>query len=146
MEPLVVEFDLRVAPEVAFAVWAERCGTWWPPDHTISGDPAAIVVQPVAGGRIFERGRDGTEHDWGRVLRWEPPVRVVYLWHMFFPPEEATEVEVTFHPRGDGTRVVITQRGWERLGDAGPPRRERTGHVWRALSTHFVAVAEGGGR
>lgn len=137
-EPLVIEFDVNTSPDRAFAVWTTRCATWWPADHTRSGDPAAIVFEPRTGGRIYEVARDGAEHDWGRVVAWEPPHRLAYSWFLFFDPSEATDVEVTFQPVSDGvTRVRLDQRGWERLGEAGPPRRTRTGNVWTELAQRF---------
>ncbi len=140
MEPLIVEFDVRAAPSHAFDVWTRRCQLWWPRDHTVSGDPASITFEPWAGGRIFERARTGEEHDWGQVLDWGPPTRVRYLWHLFFDRSEATEIELTFTPVDDGTRVRLEQRGWERLGDAGPPRRTRTGQVWTELTAVYGDV------
>ncbi len=140
-EPLVVEFEVAVVPAEAFEVWTRRCSTWWPPGHTVSGDPAAITFESRAGGRIVERGRDGAEHDWGRVLDWEPPRRLRYLWHLFFDPSEATEVELTFIAVPGGTAVRLEQRGWDKLGETAPPapsRRERTGQVWAALTAEYA--------
>ncbi len=133
LEPLVIEFELSVPPAAAFAVWTERCATWWPRAHTISGDPSAITFEPRSGGQIVEHAA-GKEHPWGTVLDWEPPRRLRYLWHLFFTPSEATEVEVTFVARGDHTAVRLEQRGWDRLGDAGTARREKTGQVWRTVA------------
>ncbi len=139
--PLVIEFAVQAPLDHAFAVWTERCATWWPPDHTISQGPASVTFEPRVGGRVFERGPDGAEHDWGQVVVWEPPTRVAYRWHLFLDPCEATDIEVTF--RSDGaTRTVVRleHRGWERLGDAGPPRRAKTGQVWGELSALFGAA------
>lgn len=86
-------------------------------------------------------GRDGREHAWGTVLEWDPPRRLRYLWHLFFAPEEATEIEVTFTASPAGTTVALTQTGWDALGPAGPPRRERTGQVWRTIAAAFSAAA-----
>src|ERR671924_654356 len=133
LDPLVIEFEVGVPPAQAFDAWTQRCGTWWPPSHTISGDPAAIVFEPCAGGRIFERPRGGGEHDWGRVLEWRPPSRLRYRWHLFFDESEATEVDVAFRPQGTGTAVRLEQRGWEHLGAAGPPRRAKTGQAWQHI-------------
>jgi|SRR5580704_7868724 hypothetical protein len=140
VEPLVVEFDVAVAPDHAFETWTRRCAVWWPPEHTVSGDPSAITLETHPGGRIFERARDGTEHDWGVILDWDPPGRLRYRWHLFFDPSEATEVEVTFKPVPTGTAVRLEQRGWERLGDAGAPRRSKTETVWQRLSVAFAAA------
>jgi len=138
LEPLVVEFEVAVSPAHAFDTWTRRCATWWPPAHTVSGDPQAITLEARPGGRIFERARDGSEHDWGVILDWEPPRRLRYRWHLFFDPSEATSVEVTFRPAGSGTAVRLEQTGWDRLGDAGPPRRAKTETVWRRLAVAFA--------
>jgi uncharacterized protein YndB with AHSA1/START domain len=119
-DPLVIEFDVGVPPARAFEAWTQQCATWWPTPHTISGDPAAITFEPRSGGRIFERGADGGEHEWGTILEWQPPTRLRYLWHLFFDPSEATEVEITFTPRGPDTAVRLEQRGSR--GSARPAR------------------------
>jgi uncharacterized protein YndB with AHSA1/START domain len=141
-DPLVVRFDVAAAPPRAFELWTQRAATWWPRAHTLSGDPAAITFEPRPQGRILERAPDGREHPWGTVLEWEPPRRLRYLWHLFFDPSEATEVEVRFEPRPGGTTIELIQTGWERLGSAGPPRRERTGQVWQAIADAFSAAAD----
>lgn len=139
-EPLVVEFTVEASPVHAFEMWTARCSLWWPSSHTITGDPAAITFEPRAGGRILERSSAGAEHDWGTVLEWAPPGRLRYLWHLFFDPAEATEVEITFTGQDDQTVVRIEQRGWERLGDAGPPRRARTEQAWTTIGALFAAA------
>ena len=75
------------------------------------------------------------------MLHWDPPRRLCYRWHVFFAPEEATEVEVTFTPSRAGTTVQLTQTGRDALGAAGPPRRERTGQVWQTIAAAFTAAA-----
>jgi uncharacterized protein YndB with AHSA1/START domain len=143
-DPLVLEFEVDSPPGHAFDVWTTRCATWWPPSHTVSGDPTAITFEPRTGGRIVERAPGGDEHDWGQVLEWDPPNRLRYLWHLFFDPSEATEVEVTFNEAGEGTVVRLEQRGWDRLGEAGPPRRTKTEQVWTLIGTRFVEACESG--
>jgi uncharacterized protein YndB with AHSA1/START domain len=95
------------------------------------------MFEPRVGGRIIERARDGAEHDWGRVLDWQPPTTLRYLWHLFFDATEATEVEVTFTPRSGRTAVRLEQRGWERRAAAGPPRRAKTGQAWERITAAF---------
>jgi uncharacterized protein YndB with AHSA1/START domain len=141
-EPLIVEFEVRAPIEHAFDMWANRCALWWPPSHTVSGDPQTIVCEPHRGGRIFERAPDGAEHDWGEVLDWEPPTRLRYLWHLFFDRSEATEVEVTFSALDDRTGVRLAQHGWDRLGDVGAPRRTRTRQVWGSITPLYAQACE----
>src|SRR5919108_659841 len=136
MEPLEIAFIVGCSPDHAFAVWAERTSLWWPHGHSVSGAAGLTVTfEPHPGGRIYERTPAGEEHDWGELLVWEPPRRLVYLWHLRFDRTDATEVEVTFAPDPDdatATAVTIVHRGWEHArpppyGPRGapcpPPRR-----------------------
>lgn len=136
IDPIVVEFDVRASPGHAFRVWTEKPSMWWPRSHTVTRDPALTVVfEPFQGGRIYERGSDGTEHEWGEVLIWEPPIRIGYLWHLFFDRAEATEITVTFTEIDSGARVRLIQSGFERLGrDVAAERRRRTGDAWLELT------------
>ena len=78
------------------------------------------MLEGRPGGRIFERTPAGDEHEWGEVTVWEPPTRLGYLWHLRRDRADATDVEIRFVDRGDGsTRVEIVHRGWERLGRRG---------------------------
>ena len=137
MEPLRLEFTVGCPPERAFALWAEETSRWWPHGHSVSGEPGLrVIFEP--GGRIYERAPDGTEHDWGEVLAWEPPHRLVYLWHLRFDRSDATEVEVTFTPHDQGTAVTIEHRGWERLG---AERRERNRRGWASVTPRYRIAA-----
>ena len=144
--PLKLSFDVGCSPEHAFAVWTSGIGTWWPPDHTVTGQAdLTVVLQEGVGGRIFERTTDGTEHDWGEVTVWEPPTQLSYLWHLRRDRSDATEVEIRFVPQGDtATRVEIEHRGWERLGADGDEWRDRNRAGWQGLLPHFVAAIDKG--
>ena len=74
-------------------------------------------------------------------MAWEPPHRLVYLWHLRFDRSDATEVEVSFAPVAEGTRVRIEHRGWERLGSLAEERRERNRRGWDGVITHYRRVA-----
>jgi uncharacterized protein YndB with AHSA1/START domain len=123
LEAVRREIAVQAPPERAFAVFTERFDSWWPRSHHI-GEPemAEAIIEPRAGGRWYERGVDGSECDWGEVLAYDPPHRVVLSWHLngewaYDPdPAHASEVEVTFTPEGDGTRVELVHRGFERTG------------------------------
>jgi uncharacterized protein YndB with AHSA1/START domain len=148
MDPLVVEFSVACSADHAFSVWADRTSMWWPHDHSVSGDPELTVTfEPRAGGRIFERTSQGTEHDWGEVLVWDPPAKLVYLWHIGRDSGAATEVEVNFSEEGPDTTISIVHRGWERLGDEGPDLRNRNRQGWSGLLPHYQrACAEASNR
>jgi uncharacterized protein YndB with AHSA1/START domain len=113
----------------AFEVFTDRIGIWWPHSHTIGSSPQKnIVLEPRAGGRWFEIGEDGSECTWGKVLAWEPPVRLLLAWQINgnwkYDPDLVTEVEVTFTPVGkDTTRVDLEHRNLERFGDKAEPVR-----------------------
>lgn len=113
---------VRAGQERAFTVFTERFFSWWPKSHHIGdAELADAVIEPREGGRWYERGADGTECDWGRVLAWEPPSRVVLSWHLqgdwsYHPdPAMASEIEVRFTAESPAvTRVDLEHRHLER--------------------------------
>ncbi len=143
IEPLRLSFEVACPAEHAFDTWTTRFGTWWPRSHTVSADPAVeVVLEPVVGGRIFERTPDGTEIDWGEVTGWDAPRRLSYLWHIRRDRADATDVAVTFVPVDDATtRIDIVHTGWERLGAAGQAWRDANAGGWHGLLPHFTAAA-----
>jgi uncharacterized protein YndB with AHSA1/START domain len=142
IEPLRLSLDVACPPEHAFAIWTERASLWWPPTHKTGDDPAAeVIFEPRPGGRVFERTRAGVEIDWGEVTAWEPPRRLAYLWHIRADRADATDVEIRFVDKGDGTtRVEIEHAGWERLGARGPDWRQRNVAGWDGVLPHFAAA------
>jgi uncharacterized protein YndB with AHSA1/START domain len=94
--PLRMSFDVACSAGHAFTVWTAGIGAWWPPDHTMTGRAEAVVLQGGVGGRIYERTADGTEHEWGEVIVWQPPARLAYLWYLGRDRADATEVEIRF--------------------------------------------------
>ena len=82
----------------------------------------------------------GEEHEWATVLVWEPPARFVIDWHVN-PTSPSTEVEVRFLPDGEGTRVELEHRGWERYGDEGADRHASYNSGWDIVLKPFIAAA-----
>ena len=130
---VTTETEVEAPVEHAFQVFTEGIGTWWNPSHHIvQAELAEMVFEPYAGGHIIDRGTDGSECRWARVLAYEPPHRVCFSWDINLRwevetnPEKTSEVEVTFTPGGPRrTRVVLTHRhldphgdGWENMRDA----------------------------
>ncbi|MDQ5834187.1 MAG: SRPBCC domain-containing protein [Actinomycetota bacterium] len=112
MKPLELGFKVDCTPERAFETWAQRTSLWWPHGHSVSAEAGlAVVFEPRAGGRIYERTPGGEEHDWGEVLAWDPPRRLIYLWHLRFDRADATEVEIRFTAAGEQTQVTIVNQG-----------------------------------
>jgi hypothetical protein len=141
--PLMLAFEVDCPPERAFALWTERISTWWPADHTASGEAGVtVVLEPGIGGRLFERTPEGEEIPWGEVTLWDPPHRLGYLWHLRADRADATDVEIAFVAQPDGTtRVEVEHRGWERLGDRGATWRARNERGWSTLIPHYEEVA-----
>ena len=145
--PLKISFDVGCSAEHAFSVWTSRIDTWWPSDHTVSGQAEVVVLEGGVGGRIFERTSDGVEHDWGEVTLWDPPTQLAYLWHLGADRTAATEVEIRFVAQGAATtRIEIEHRGWEQLGKAADQWRDRNRAGWDTLLPHFLAVIDKGER
>ena len=113
-----VKKSIRVnAPQAhAFEVFAARFDNWWPRDHHIGSAPMKqAIIETHSGGRWYEKGEDGSECDWGRVLVWDPPSRLVLSWGLnskfVLDDRVESEVEVRFIPDGDGaTRVELEHR------------------------------------
>jgi hypothetical protein len=144
-DPLRLDFEVVCSVDHAFATWTEDIGTWWPTDHTMSGAPAAVVIEGRVGGRIYERTTRGEEHDWGVVTIWRPPAQLAYRWHLGVGPEAATDVDIRFIRLDvDKTRVEIEQAGWDRLGAAGSEVRSRNQIGWDALIAHVRTAMEKG--
>jgi uncharacterized protein YndB with AHSA1/START domain/uncharacterized protein YciI len=129
--------------EVAFAVFTDEIGAWWPVElgHSVFGAGAAVNLRER---QVVETSPDGREEAvWGTILDWEPPRRLRMTWHPGHGPERATEVEVRFEPvGGDQTLVTLEHRGWERLAD---PLAVRRGYHegWPTVLGRFVARAPG---
>ena len=146
IEPVRTQVRVKASPERAFQAFIDM-SAWWPLDSHHIGEAAAAeaVVERRDGGRWYERGDDGTECEWGRVLVYEPPARLVLVWQTGADwkhhPELHTEVEVTFTPDGDGTLVALEHRDLEAFGEAGPSMRETFGSPggWSGLLERFAA-------
>ena len=113
-----------VAAATAFATFTERFGDFKPREHNLLASPIAeTVFEPYVGGHIVDRGEDGTECRWARILAFEPPERVVFSWDISpqwqveADPDRTSEVEVRFVAEArDRTRVELEHRLIERHG------------------------------
>jgi uncharacterized protein YndB with AHSA1/START domain len=137
------EVMVDVPVERAFEVFVKRLDGWWPQDsHHVGPMPAIAVMEPKVGGRCFSISEDGAQTDWGQVLAYEPPSRLVFAWLLtpewsFEPdPARTSEVAVTFTPvTEDRTRVVLVHSGFERYASGGDAMREQVDGAggWGAL-------------
>jgi uncharacterized protein YndB with AHSA1/START domain len=111
--------------ERAFRVFTEDFGSFKPPEHNLLGvEIAETVFEPRVGGHLYDRGVDGSECRWARVLAYEPPERVVFswdigpTWQIETNHERTSEVEVRFiADTPQRTRVELEHRHLERHGD-----------------------------
>ena len=141
---------VAAAIAIAFEVFTARIESWWPmaSHHIGDADCAAVVIEPRPGGRWYERGVDGVECAWGRVLVWEPERRVVLVWQLNaqfkFDPTLHTEVDVRFTAIDEPTtRVDLEHRGLEVYGADALAMREAFGspNGWNGMLEHYAAVA-----
>ena len=144
---IVIEKSVTVTVPVdeAFRVFTEEMETWWPlRTHAVDTENSdTVVMEGREGGRLFERGTSGEEHVWGIVQSWEPPQRVGYTWHPGRGEDTAQEVEVTFTPEGDGTRVEVRHWGWEKLGDRLEEMIASYNEGWDLVLGRYAEAANG---
>lgn len=150
IEPAVRKRVTVAAPlALTFEVFTARLETWWPmaTHHIGEADCAAVVIEPKVGGRWFERGADGRECDWGYVLAWDAPNRIVLAWQLdarwTFDPALVTEVEVRFSAVDAATtQVELEHRGLQAYGDAAAQMREILGspNGWSGMLEHYARV------
>jgi uncharacterized protein YndB with AHSA1/START domain len=139
----------------AFKVFTERFDRIKPREHNMLGaDIAESVFEPRVGGRVYDRGVDGSECQWGRVLAYEPPERIVFswdispAWQIESDLDKASEVEIRFIADGpDRTRVQLEHRHLDRHGDGWEGTREGVGgdQGWPLYLARFAAAVDDAG-
>jgi uncharacterized protein YndB with AHSA1/START domain len=132
-----VRKTIRVSapPPRAFEIFTGGMSRWWIKTHSINKSRSPIkdvVMEGRVGGRWFERGEDGSECQWGKVIAWEPPGRLLLGWQITekwqFDPDFLTEVEVRFVADGNGTHVELEHRNLDRFGAAAE-------EMWKAFDS-----------
>jgi DNA-binding transcriptional ArsR family regulator/uncharacterized protein YndB with AHSA1/START domain len=152
---IVVAKTVRVKAPLALAFDVFIGQAWWPVHTHHLAEPSGheAVLEPFVGGRWYEKAADGTETDWGSVLSWQPPHRLLLTWQV--SPEwtykrdasRGSEVEVTFTPDGPHvTRVDFVHRHLERYGPQAERMRrildEKGGEPLQAFAQRIVLAAE----
>ncbi len=110
--------------ERAFKIFTEQFGSFKPREHNLLAVPIAeTVFEPRVGGHIYDRGIDGSECRWARVLAYEPPERLLLSWDISprwqieTDPDKSSEWEVRFIPEAASrTRVELEHRNLDRHG------------------------------
>jgi uncharacterized protein YndB with AHSA1/START domain len=148
--PAAIRKTLEVDAPIdrAFAVFASRMGDWWHKEHSIAKGTTQsdVVIEPRAGGRWYEKGADGSEHQWGLVAVFDPPRRLRLVWQLTrefaFDPEFETTVEVTFEEQGGKTIVHFEHRDLERMGADAVATLEGMDGGWGMLLDLYKGAAE----
>jgi uncharacterized protein YndB with AHSA1/START domain len=148
--PIRKTLVVKAEPAKAFEVFARRMHDWSPEVQSLLGKRREIVVEPKADGRWYEVSEDGSQADWGRVLAWDPPNRLLLAWQLDanfqYDPRLTTEVEVRFAPvEGGRTRVDFEHRNLERFGDRADETRVSldSDGGWSGSFALYTALFEG---
>lgn len=141
--PVTKSFVVKLPAAAAFRLFTSDIGRWWPlRTHSVfEGAAITCAVEDQVGGRIYEVHSDGRQAEWGRILAWEPPYRLVCSWHPGRDPDTAQELEVTFQDEAHGTRVTLIHAGWERLGDQGAASRMGYDDGWDGVLQLYIDLA-----
>ena len=141
--------EVRLAPSRAFHLFTAEIGAWWDADkHILQAPLAKMEFEPFVGGQIIDRGTDGSECRWARVLAYDPPHRVVFSWDINVQwqietdPDRCSEVEITFTALTEQlTRVQLTHRHLDRHGPGWETMRDAVAGGWSLDG--FAAFADG---
>jgi uncharacterized protein YndB with AHSA1/START domain len=122
--PVRKSITVKTSIERAFKVFTEGMGRWWLKSHSLiqGSQQVDVIIEPKPEGRWYEVGADGSECQWGHVIEWQPPERILLAWQLNadwrFDPVFMTEVEIRFTPQGaDATRIDLEHRLLERYGE-----------------------------
>jgi uncharacterized protein YndB with AHSA1/START domain len=144
------EIVVNAPLDKAFTVFTDRFGDFKPPEHNMLRVPIAeTVFEPKVGGHIVDRGADGSECRWARILAYDPPNRVVFswdigpTWQVESDPDLTSEVEVTFNAETpDRTRVELEHRHLDRHGPGWESVRDGIAHDqgWPLYLDRYAAL------
>ncbi|MFT7521170.1 MAG: hypothetical protein ACI9MC_003321 [Kiritimatiellia bacterium] len=143
LPPIVKSLDLPRSTEVCFDHFTKRFGAWWPlATHAAGDDVVDAVIELRVGGRVYERGADGAETDWGQVTVFDRPSRLVFSFVSWTTGTPESEVEVVFTATGEhSTRVELTHRNWDKLEGLAPGIRGRYDGGWDLVFGECFAAA-----
>jgi uncharacterized protein YndB with AHSA1/START domain len=121
LTPVVKTRDLPCPPEVAFALFTDRIAECWPTEtHSVAGDRVSkLVVEPLAGGHIYEVDDAGVRNDWATVVVHEAPHRLLVEWYAGGTPDDATRLEITFTETASGCTLRLVHDGFASPGPRG---------------------------
>src|SRR5665811_161590 len=119
---VLVAIRVKATPARAFEVFTRDIGLWWRDNALFRFTPKGsglLSFEPGPDGRLIETLPGGAVFEIGRITAWSPGERLVFDWRQAgFTPDQTTEVEVTFTPVGEETRVSVEHRGWDAIPQA----------------------------
>ncbi len=130
----------------AFKVFTEDFGSFKPAEHNLLAVAIAeTVFEPRVGGYVYDRGVDGSECRWARVLAYEPPNRLLLSWNISpqwrieIDPDKTSEWEVRFTAEtANRTRVEIEHRNLGRHGEGWESVRDGVDQGWPLYLQRFA--------
>ena len=147
------EVVVEATPEDAFHLFTDEISLWWRPHTRYWNDPERglyLKIEPGVGGRWIEvyDPDSGEGMEVGRVTRWEPPGLLALTWtQVGWPDDLETELELTFEPVPEGTRVRLSHSGFEPLGDEAAATSGGYEAGWREilgwLAEHAASTTQG---
>ncbi len=146
-----VEIIVKASVEKSFKTFTERCHDWWPKEYKLGeAERTDIVVESHVDGRWYEKGSDGSECLWGKVLAWDPPNHLAFSWQIkpnFTPepdPERASRVDIRFRENGPAsTTITLVHSDFERHGEGWEAMRDSVAHKggWQEILKQFSNIA-----
>ena len=144
--PIRKTLRVRASRQKAFDTFVAM-GGWWLKSHTLQPTGQRdVVIEPRSGGRWYDVGEDGAEMEWGRVIAWDAPERLVLAWQLnadwTYDPAFETVVEVRFTADGDHTLVEFEHRGLEAFGERAAETAQGMDLGWGELLEGYGKAAE----
>ena len=147
-DPIVCSATVKTPPARAFALFTDQTKDWWKKETPFVTEPNRnFSLAKAAEGRWFERGEDGREMTWGKVLAYRPPGRLLLGMQLnaqfSHDPDVLTEIEITFDDApGGGCLVTLAHRNLERFGASAQPMIDAMRAGWAHHVEEFAQFAD----
>jgi len=147
--PIVRTILVKVEAPRAFELFTGRMRDWWPRNKSLGREPLVdVVIEPWVEGRWFERDAQGLATQWGKVLAWEPPHRLLLAWQIgtdwTYHADLLTEVELRFKTEAPGSTVVtLEHRQLERFGSDAARHRGMLDGGWPTILGEYQKITDG---
>ena len=133
--------------ERVWDVLAQRLSEWWPGGFSALANSEKMVLEPWAGGRLYERGTGGAELLWANVLTVVPNRTLLWVGHIApgWGGPSLSYAQFALSPAGEGrTEIAFTDTVMGRVDAA---TRASISDGWRfLLEKALKGFVEGKGR